>query len=90
VDCAARGPSASNAACVATAFLELAFNQNQRALALGILAADDITVGIPELIRALLGVPLDAEEMFGDWLIYNIQTQSVGHTGTEVIKLQGQ
>jgi probable HAF family extracellular repeat protein len=90
VDCAARGPSASNAACIWTAFAKLAFNQNQRAAALGILAAEDITVGIPGLIEALLGVPLDAEEMFGDWIIYNIQTQSVGHAGTEVIKLEGQ
>ncbi len=90
VDCAAKGPSASNAACIGSAFLELAFNANQRAETGAILAANDITLGIPALVEALLGVPLDAEEMFGDWIIYDIQTGSVGHLGTEVIKLEGQ
>lgn len=89
VDCIAKGPTLSNSACVGSALLELDFNPQQQAEIISVLAKEGITVGVSELIDLLLHVPLDVEEWLGDMIIYNIQTRSVGHVGTEIIKIIG-
>lgn len=89
VDCAAKGTTLSNGACIGRALLELAFNQKQLNDIVAILTLKGIAIDVETLIEKLVLLPLDADEILADMVIYGVKTQSVGHLGTEVIKLEG-